>query len=710
MAKNLVIVESPAKAKTIAKFLGDDFVVESCFGHIKDLPKSELGIDVENNFQPTYQIISGKGKVVSRLKKLSKEVESIFLATDLDREGEAISWHLSQELKHENFRRVIFNQITRQAIREAVNNPTKIDMNKVNAQQSRRVLDRLVGYKISPLLWKKVRRGLSAGRVQSVAVRLICQREQEIEKFVLREYWIVKIIFSSPKKEMIPARLSHINGKKAEIKNEKEARELAKELKQENYKVTKIEEKEKKKFPAPPFITSTLQQAANSQLRFSTSKTMKIAQGLYEGQNVGRGERVGLITYMRTDSVRLAKEAQLSAQKYIQKNLGKEYLPARIPLYKNRKTSQDAHEAIRPTDPRRTPKELKDTLSPDHYKLYQLIWRKFMASQMAPAILRTVKVVIEGGKYTFLGEGKEVIFPGFLKIYQEKKESKKVLPPLAEAVQLSIKEVISQQQFTPPPSRFSEAGLVKYLEEKGIGRPSTYAPTISTILRRGYIRWVRGQLIPTSLGRIVNDLLVANFSTLLNPEFTAQLEDDLDVIEQGEKKWTEVVKQFYGSFEMDLTRAEEKMKEIKKEGLGESSSLCEKCGGRMLIRFGRFGLFLACSNYPKCKFTQPLDQKIGVACPLPDCSGEIIEKVTAKGKIFYGCNHYPECRFISWEEPVKVVCPQCQNPYLVKDQRSQLKCPQCGHKFKETVEEKVKLNGLFHRIIKYRITPNESSS
>jgi len=699
-----VIVESPAKAKTINRFLGKEFQVESCFGHIKDLPKSKLGIDIDNEFKPTYEIIPGKKKIVNKLKKISKEMEKVFLATDLDREGEAISWHLSQELNHKEQCRITFNQVTKKALREAIKKPGKIDLNKVNAQQGRRVLDRLVGYKISPLLWEKVKRGLSAGRVQSVAVRLLCEREKQIEEFSPREYWSISGEFKDPEKNLFKADLYQIDKKKVKISSEEKVREIVKKIVGNRYQVSNIKEEKKEKSPYPPFTTSTLQQAASYHLRFSPAKTMKIAQDLYEGQEIGEKERVGLITYMRSDSVRVAKEAQLGARDWINKNLGKEYVPTKIFQYKNKKTSQDAHEAIRPVYIGRTPQSLKNYLSPEHYELYDLIWRRFLASQMANAILIHTILDIKGGSFLFRSEGEKLEFPGFLKIYQEKKRKEKIVPLLKMGTFLKIKEIISSQHFTQPPPHYTEAALVKVLEEKGIGRPSTYAPTIFTIQHRGYVNWVKGKLIPTPLARIVNELLVNNFSTILDPQFTAQMEEGLDEVEQGEKKWTVLVKDFYKNFEEDLAWAEKKMRNIKKDGLETTSKRCEKCGGKMVVKVSRFGQFLACSNYPKCKNIHPLDKKIGMKCPIQGCGGEIVEKISEKGRIFYACNRYPKCKFISWDEPVAEECPYCKNSYLIKI-KDGLKCPSCGKRVEDKITERIKLNGMIHKIVKLREKP-----
>ncbi len=703
MAKNLVVVESPAKAKTINKFLGRNFQVESCYGHVKDLPKKKIGIDIENEFKPSYEIIPAKRKIIKKLRDLSKTAEKVYLATDLDREGEAIAWHLSQELNNSKKGRIVFNQITKEAIQKAIKNPTEINLNKVDAQQGRRVLDRLVGYKISPLLWEKVKRGLSAGRVQSVAVRLVCEREKEIEKFVEKEYWTITGKFTLlAGGSLLEAKLFQVEHKRVKILSEEKARQLAEKIKEEEYKVAKLTAEEKKIFPPPPFITSTLQQAASYYLKLSPAQTMRIAQDLYEGEEIGNEERVGLITYMRTDSVRVAREAQLEARRHLEKEFGKEFLPLRIPRYKNKKSSQDAHEAIRPTKIWRTPEKLKPYLSPRHLKVYEVIWRRFLASQMEKAILNKITVDIQGGGYLFRAEEKKIKFPGFMAVSKQKYEKEKSLPPVKEKEKLKLKELASKQHFTEAPSRYTEASLVKVLEEKGIGRPSTYAPTISTIKKRNYVSWQKGKLIPTLLAKVVNELLVKNFSSVLATRFTAQMEEDLDTVEEGEKKWTALVDGFYKHFSKDLSKAKKKMKNIKKEGVQIAPINCEKCGAKMILKFGRYGEFLACSNYPNCKNTKALLNKTGIRCPFPDCEGEIIERTSKKGAIFYGCSKFPKCKFISREVPIKESCPHCGNSYIFRD-KSGFKCPECGAKIKDYKIEELKLGEIPYKVVKKAI-------
>lgn len=711
-SKDLVIVESPAKAKTINKFLGSDYQIASCLGHIKDLPRNKLGVDINNGFRPTYVLIPGKKRIIGELRKLSAGAGKVFLATDMDREGEAISWHLSQELKAKKKFRIIFNQITKQALKKAIKNPGQIDTNKVDAQQGRRVLDRLVGYKLSPLLWSKVKRGLSAGRVQSVTVRVLCEREREIESFVRQEYWNISAVFKGKSGKNIEAHLSHTNSRKAKIKNEQAARRMAQQIKGREFKVYQLKRSQRKKSPHPPFTTSTLQQMASYYLRFSPGKTMKIAQDLYEGQDLGAGERVGLITYMRTDSTRVAKEAQTSARRWIKESLGEDFTPPRIPHYKNKKASQDAHEAIRPTRVGLIPDEIKQHLSVDHYKLYDLIWRRFIASQMAKAIIDKVSLDIRdtpsdvrGKRYRFKAEGRKIRFPGFLKVYRERKQKDKPIFTPGKDQILKIEKIISKQNFTQPPPRYTEATLIKALEEREIGRPSTYAPIISTIQQRGYVRWQKGKLIPTPLAKVVNTLLIDSFPAVIDVDFTARMEEGLDEVEQGKKEWVNLVGDFYQRFSQDLERAEAQMKNIKREGVKGSSLRCDKCGQEMVVKVGKFGQFLACSAYPECRNTKPLDRKVGVKCPSSGCEGEIVEKITKKGKSFYSCTKYPDCKFTVGQEPVNEVCPHCANSYLVRKNSGGLRCPECGNNVKNTTTEKVTLEGVIHQIIKVRKVP-----
>ena len=713
--KNLVIVESPAKAKTIGKFLGSEYHVESCLGHVRDLPKNKLGVDVEDEFRPTYVVIPGKKTTVSKLKKLGAGAEKVFLATDMDREGEAISWHLSQELGHEHQYRIVFNQVTRDALKDAIAHPGAIDQCKVDAQQGRRVLDRLVGYKLSPLLWNKVKRGLSAGRVQSVAVRLLCEREDEREAFVSAEYWTMSAVFVGSGEEKLEAVLQTINGRRQKIKTEHAVKQMAEGIRRASYNVSKVAKTQGKKSPSAPFTTSTLQQAASSNLRLTPVKTMRTAQELYEGQDIGAGEHVGLITYMRTDSTRVAKEAQQSARNWISAQFGEEFIPQRTPVYRSRKRSQDAHEAIRPTQVERHPDQMKKHLSADQFKLYDLIWRRFVASQMSHAVVDKVTVELksqpEGGKtYMFRADGRQVSFDGFLKVYKESREKdKEIFVPRVNDT-MAVERIVSKQSFTQAPPLYTEAALIKVLEEKGIGRPSTYAPIISTIQRRGYTKWVKGKLIPTSLARVVDNLLTENFADVVEADFTARMELGLDDVEQGKRCWTDLVRDFYGVFRQDLELAETRMKNVKEDGLQVSTKKCEHCGKNMIVKIGRFGQFLACSGYPECKNTKPLMAGIGVKCPAENCSGEIIERMTKTGKMFYACSRYPECTFRSWDEPVAATCPFCGSSYLVEGRSGGLKCPQCSKSVKKTITELVSTGDVPHEIVKVRIGPSATAA
>ncbi len=686
----LVIVESPAKAKTINKFLGSNYRVTSCWGHIRDLPKSKLGVNVEDDFQPEYVNVRGRGKVIREIRKAAKKADRILLASDPDREGEAISWHLSELLgKKESIYRIIFHEITKKAVREAVKNPGRIDSNKVNAQQARRILDRIVGYKLSPLLWKKVGRGLSAGRVQSVAVRLICDREKEIEKFVPQEYWS---IIAKLRKELsgknLEAKLEKIDSQKVKIDNEEQVKKIVDELKGEEFLVKKVEIKDKLRNPSPPFTTSYLQQEASRKLHFTVKKTMLVAQQLYEGLEVGEEGSVGLITYMRTDSVRISAEAQQEVSSYVKDKFGPEFAPSQPPQYRSKKAAQEAHEAIRPTAVRREPESLKPFLDSDQYRLYKLIWTRFLASQMKPAILEITTVDVEAGRFILRATGLKVKFKGFMAVYVEKQEEERVLPELKEGERLTLLELQPGQHFTKPPPRFSEAGLVKALEEEGIGRPSTYAPIIGTIQGRQYVEKIQGRFHPTELGEIVTGLLVTHFPEVLDIKFTARLEDELDGVEEGKVDWVKLLREFYQPFILALDKANREAKRVKRKEIPTDLS-CPDCGGAMVIKTGRYGKFLACGNFPKCRHTQSVS--LGVKCPQEGCEGEVIEIKSKKGRTFFGCNRFPECKFMSWDKPVNKKCPQCGAGFLVekRDKKGQTfhKCANKECEFKETMEK-----------------------
>ncbi|MFW6007322.1 MAG: type I DNA topoisomerase [Halanaerobiales bacterium] len=678
--ETLVIVESPAKAKTINKFLGKDYKVEASMGHVIDLPKSQLGIDVENEFEPKYITIRGKGKILNKLKKETKKSKKVYLATDPDREGEAISWHLSRALKLENDKpRIAFNEITQDAIQNAIENPRSVDMNLVNAQQARRLLDRLVGYKLSPLLWQKVRKGLSAGRVQTVAVKIICEREREIEKFVPEEYWSITAQLLKDKNKF-EADLYRINNEKFNIPDENKVNEILNELKKEKFIVKKVKERKRRRNPYPPFTTSTLQQRASSKLNFSAKKTMFIAQQLYEGIEIGASGSVGLISYMRTDSTRISGEAQKEANKYILDEFGEKYAE-KNKKYKVSEESQDAHEAIRPTSVKRTPEAIKKYLSRDQYRLYNLIWRRFVASQMKPAVYKIMTIDVSAGeKYQFRVSGSQIIFPGFIKLTGTSKEDV-ILPELEEGEELVVEDFNPEQHFTQPPPRFTEARLVKTLEEEGIGRPSTYAPTISTIISRGYVERVKNKLKPTKLGFIVIDLLTEYFPNVTDTEFTAQMEERLDKIEEDEEYWREVLSDFYHPFKEKLEVAREEMEEV--NFVEETDEVCDKCGKPMVVKHGRYGKFLACSGYPECKNTKPFLIKTGVKCPKCE-DGELVERKSKKGRKFYGCSNYPDCEFLVWDKPVEEKCPECGGLMVEKHTRKRgdyHKCinKECGH-------------------------------
>lgn len=672
----LIIVESPTKAKTLQGFLGRDYKIMSSFGHVRDLPEKELAIDIENDFKPKYVIIPRSRKIIAELKQQAKKSKNIILATDKDREGEAIAYHLGCALDLKNPKRIVFHEITKSAIDEALQNPRDIDMNLVDAQQARRVLDRLVGYKLSPLLWKKIARGLSAGRVQSVAVRLICERQKEINDFKPTEYWTIQADF----KEGFSAELNKKDEKiisKLEIKTKQQTDEIVKDLEGAEYKVKNIEKKEIKKYPLPPFSTSTLQQEASRKLRLSAKQTMLFAQQLYEGVPLENGKSVGLITYMRTDSLNLSTQAVWKIRNLIEKDFGKNYVPERPMFYKTKsKTAQEAHEAIRPTFPDKNPQEIEKYLNKNQYKLYKLIWERAIACQMNPAVFDNTSVDIETSKsksdhiYGFKAFGNVMNFDGFLKIWPMKTEDL-ILPELEKNQILELIKLIPSQHFTQPPFPYTEATLVKALEENGIGRPSTYAPTLDTIQKRGYVIKKVRYLYPTDIGIVVNDLLVEHFPQIVDIKFTAKMEDDLDEIADGKTKWVPVIKNFYGPFEAML---KQKYMEIDKKQITEEKTdeICEKCGSAMVIKIGRFGKFLACSNFPKCRNTKNIETTLGVKCP--QCGeGEIVERKSKKGAIFYSCNRFPQCKFALWDLPTGEKCPKC-NSLLVKTRQNKVKC------------------------------------
>ncbi|ACT02098.1 type I DNA topoisomerase [Paenibacillus sp. JDR-2] len=686
MADSLVIVESPAKAKTIGKYLGSKYIVKASMGHIRDLPKSQTGVEVENGFQPKYITIRGKGSVLKELKDASKKVKHVFLAADPDREGEAIAWHLAHylELDETDTCRVVFNEITKQAVKDAFKTPRKINMDLVNAQQARRILDRLVGYKISPLLWKKVKKGLSAGRVQSVCVKLIIDRENEIDAFIPEEYWSITAKLTQ---QGVPfeAKYHSIKGEKRELHNEEEMQAILAALSGNQFKVAEVKEKERLRNPAPPFITSSLQQEAARKLGFRASKTMSVAQQLYEGVELGKEGTVGLITYMRTDSTRISPVAQEEAKEYIEGKYGPSFYPEQPRVYtKKNSNAQDAHEAIRPTSTLRDPESMKPFLSRDQFRLYKLVWERFVSSQMASAVLDTMTVDLASGDVTFRASGSKIKFAGFMKVYVEgnddgTEEEHKFLPPFAIGDVVTSDSIEPKQHFTQPPPRYSEARLVKTLEELGIGRPSTYAPTLETIQKRGYVAIEEKKFIPTELGDLVNQLMEEFFPEILDSEFTAKMETDLDHVEDGMEDWVRVLSQFYESFEKRLEVAEEEMKEVEIQD-EVSDEICEKCGRHMVYKMGRFGKFLACSGFPDCRNTKPIVKDIGVTCP--KCGeGKIIERRSKKGRIFYGCDTYPACDYVSWDKPTNKPCPNCDSMLVEKRNRSgaKLQCPNCDY-------------------------------
>ncbi len=741
--KNLIIVESPAKTKPLKKFLGERFMVEASVGHVKDLPERSLGVEIKNDFTPHYQIIKGKKKILDQLKARSEKADAVYLAPDPDREGEAIAWHIAQEIKKINPKifRASFNEITKQAVLKGIEQAGEIDMNKVNAQQARRILDRLVGYKISPLLWKTLYRGLSAGRVQSVALRIICEREEAIRNFVPQEYWSVTAILETEDKKSFSAKLVKIDGKDFKISDQKEVEGICSDIKGKRFLVVKVVQEKKRRHPSPPYITSTLQQDAARRFSFSAQKTMQIAQKLYEGVELGEKGAVGLITYMRTDSFRIAEVARKAATQLIRENYGREYLPSKPREYKSKKTAQEAHEAIRPTYVEYHPDKIKKFLSKDQFKLYQLIWNRFIASQMSSAVYNSTTVQIQAEKYLFKAASTQLLFDGFLKIYQEAKEDNSEeseetkLPALKENEPLNLLRLVPEQHFTKPPARFSEASLIKELEENGIGRPSTYAQIVSTIKQRKYVELKNRKLFPTELGKTVNQILVENFPHLFDVKFTASMEEELDKIELGQEVWVKVLKDFYVPFQQNLEEVENNKSVLKKLTQQKTDQICDLCGSPMIIRWGRNGRFLACSAFPECKNTKPLpgddngklvsDQKcdlceapmmikisrygrflscsrypeckftrplsIGVSCPQENCDGFLIERRTKKGRVFFGCSNYPKCKFATWDKPVNQPCPNCNAGFMLekssKAKGRYLKCPKCGYEVIQPVEK-----------------------
>ncbi len=740
MPKGLIIVESPTKARTIQKYVGREYEVEATVGHIVDLPKSTLGVDVENDFAPDYQLIRGKRKVVQQLRKVGREADIVYLAPDPDREGEAIAWHVAQQLEGASgaVRRVLFHEITKKAILEALAHPLELNAAKYESQQARRILDRLVGYEISPLLWEKVRRGLSAGRVQSVAVRLVVEREREVRAFVPEEYWVVQAELGAAEPPPFVARLNTVEGRKAKVGDGATAAELVAQIRAGRFVVREVKATERPR-PAPaPFITSRLQQDAARQYRFPARRTMQIAQSLYEGVPLGKEGQVGLITYMRTDSTRLSDEAVQAARLYIRERYGENYLSRQPRTFPNQKRAQDAHEAIRPTSLAYPPDVVKPHLKPDQYRLYTLIWNRFIACQMAAAVYHQTVVDIDAAeRFGFRAQGSVLVFPGYTLVYTEGREASaaderdRPLPPLKEGDVLELRNLTHEQQFTQPPPRYSEAMLLRELEEQGIGRPSTYAQILSTILDKGYVVRQEGRFAPTELGTIVTDLLVESFPDILNVKFTAQLEDELDRVEEGSLAWLDVLRRFYGPFRETLQSAREHMRDVKRQEIptnvpcercgrlmvirfgksgsflgcpgypecrttrdydqgpnGEiiprqlptSSEPCPVCGGAMQIRNGRFGRFLACARYPECSGTRPYST--GVTCPEPQCSGKLVEKKSKKGKTFWSCSRYPECKFATWDRPIDRACPTCGAPRLferTRRRRTEVHCPVCQH-------------------------------
>ena len=689
MAKYLVIVESPAKVKTIKKFLGSNYEVAASNGHVRDFPKSSMGIDFENDFEPKYITIRGKGDILAKLRKEVKKADKVYLATDPDREGEAISWHLANALKldDKDIHRITFNEITKNAVKASIKEPRKIDMNLVDAQQSRRMLDRMVGYSISPLLWEKIKRGLSAGRVQSVALRIICDREEEINAFIPQEYWTLDAVLSvkGEKKNLVAKFCGDENGK-IDINSEEEMNKILSELKGKKFTVDSVKKSTRNKKAPLPFTTSTLQQEAAKTLNFSTQKTMRLAQQLYEGVDIEGVGTVGIITYLRTDSTRVAEEAERTASEYIGNNYGDKYLAENKHEKKNTKKIQDAHEAIRPTEISMSPAMIKDSLSRDQFRLYQLIWKRFTASQMSDALYEVTSVKVKAGKYFFTLSASKLSFDGFMSVYvedeDEKEENNSIVKSIDENSVLSLAEFLDKQHFTQPPAHYTEAALVKTMEELGIGRPSTYAPTITTIIARRYVIRENKNLYVTELGEAVNNVMKKAFPSIVDVNFTANMESLLDKVEEGTVNWKTVVSNFYPDLDEAVKNAEKELEEINIED-EVSDVVCDQCGRQMVIKYGPHGKFLACPGFPECRNTKPYLEKAGVKCPL--CNGEIVIKKTKKGRRFYGCENHPECEFISWQKPSDKKCPKCGSFMVEKGNKLACNNEQCGY-----VEEKVK--------------------
>ncbi len=690
--KKLVIVESPAKASTITKFLGKNYTVMASMGHVRDLPKSQLGVDIENDYEPKYITIRGKGELLSALRKEAKNADHIYLATDPDREGEAISWHLmtALNLDEEKTDRITFNEITKDAVEKSIKNARGIDMNLVNAQQARRVLDRIVGYPVSNLLWQKVKGRLSAGRVQSVALKMICDREDEIRSFIPEEYWTISAFVTDTSKNEFEAKLYGNGESKIELKSREDADRVLQAVEGSDFIVKEVKRNEKIRRPYPPFTTSTLQQEASKYLNFTAQKTMMLAQQLYEGVEIKGEGTVGLVSYIRTDSVRISDEAYSQVTEYIKENIGEDYIPKERNVYKTKKNAQDAHEAIRPTYSSRTPDSLKASLSNDQFKLYKLIWERFVSSQMAPAVYETMAVSIDSAGYIFRINASAVKFKGFLEVYNRVEETENIIkfPKLTENCVLKTKEIVPEQHFTQPPARYTDASLIKTMEELGIGRPSTYAPILATIIARNYVTKEKKAIYSTELGEIVNDIMKNYFPEIVNIRFTAEMEAELDRVEDGSDEWKNVIREFYPMFKEQLDNAMEKLEkiEIKDE---ESDVVCEKCGRKMVIKVGRYGKFLACPGYPECNNAKPYYESADVDCP--KCGGKVLKKKSKKGRTYYGCEHNPECDFVSWDKPAKEKCPQC-GAYMVEKGRNPVKLvcsdQQCGFVTEKKEENK----------------------